>query len=109
MYVQLIDKDDFKSPILYIHADEEDFMNQIEIWLKQVKKIIIDYPIVTGLPLGRLDPNTAIVDLIRHLGNYFVENTPLSFLPSGHVYGNLRIINEEEVLKYGDQIVEIKL
>jgi len=109
MYVQLVGKHDLKSPILYIHADEDEFMEQINIWLKQVKKVIADYPEVNGLPLGRLEPAVAMVDLVRHLGNYFVENTPLSFLPAGHVYGCLGIRNEAEVLKYDEEIIEINL
>jgi hypothetical protein len=109
MYVRLVDKDNFKSPILYIHADEEEFMKQIELWLEQVKKVIADYPQVDGLPLGRLEPDTAMVDLVRHLGNYYVESTPLSFLPVGHVYGCLRLVNETDSLRYGHKVIEIKL
>ena len=109
MYIQLVDKDGFKSPILYIHADEDEFMAQIEIWRKQIQKVIAEYPHVDGLPLGRLEPATCMMDLIRHLGNYYVENTPLSFVPVGHVYGCLRILNEEEVLKYDNEITEINL
>jgi hypothetical protein len=109
MYVQLIDKDNFKSPVLYIHADEDEFMAQIKVWLVLVRKVIADYPSVNGLPLGRLEANTAIVDLIRHLGNYYVETTPLSFVPSGHVYGCLRLVNETDALKYGTDIIKINL
>jgi hypothetical protein len=109
MYVQLIDKDNLKSPILYIHADEDEFMTQIELWLAQMKKVIADYPQVKGLPLGRLEPNTAIVDLVLHLGNYYVKSTPLSFAPPGHVYGCLRLVNETDALKYGDKVIKIKL
>jgi hypothetical protein len=109
MYVQLVDKHNFHSPTLYIHADEVEFMDQIEVWLKQVRKVIADYPKVDGLPLGRLESATALVDLVRHLGNYYVESTPLSFVPAGHVYGCLRLVNEAEVLEAGEEITEIKL
>ena len=109
MNIQLVDKDGFKSPILYIHADEDEFMEQINLWLQQVRKTIVDYPKLDGLPFGRLDPSTCMVDLIRHLGNYYVENTPLSFASVGHVYSCLRLLNEEDVLKYSDEITEINL
>jgi hypothetical protein len=109
MYVQLIDKDRFKSPILYIHSDEDEFMAQIGIWLAQVKKVIADYSHASGLPLGRLEPDTAMVDLVRHLGNYYVESTPLSSLPAGHVYSCLRLVNETDVLKDGNEVIKIEL
>jgi hypothetical protein len=109
MYIQLVDKHGFKSPILYIHSDEEEFVEQINIWRNRIREIIINHPHANGLPLGRLEPNTCMVDLIMHLGNYYVENTPLSFVPKGHVYGCLSLMNEEDVLEYGDEITQINL
>lgn len=104
MYIQLIDKDNFKSPILYIHSDEEEFVEQIMLWKKSLHELRKNYPKVDGLPLGRLEPDVAMVDLIRHLGNYYVENIPLSFLPNGHVYGCLRLVNEAD-----EEVIEINL
>jgi hypothetical protein len=107
MLIQLIDKDGWRSPVLYIHSDEDEFMEQINLWLQEVRQIIKDYPSVDGLPLGRLDPETCMFDLARHLGNYYVESTPLSFAPAGHVYGCLKIFrNEDEI---DEEIVEINL
>jgi len=106
MFIQLIDKDGFKSPVLYIHSDEDEFMAQINLWLQQVYETIDSYPTLDGLPFGRLDPNTCMVDLIRHLGNYYVESTPISFAVPGHVYSCLRLWNEEDV---DDEIIQINL
>ena len=71
MYVQLVDKDNFRSPVLYIHSDEEEFMEQILAWKKDLLALRKEYPAVDGLPLGRLDPDVAMVDLLRYLGNYY--------------------------------------
>jgi hypothetical protein len=107
MYIQLVDKDNFKSPVLYIHSDEDEFMEQIQAWKKDLHELREEYPAIDGLPLGRLEPDTAMIDLLRYLGNYYVESTPLSFLPPGHVYGCLRIMDSKKV--YGEAITEINL
>ena len=108
MYIQLVDKDGFKSPVLYIHSNEDEFMEQINLWQQKVYEILDNYPHVDGLPLGRLDPNTCMVDLIRYLADYYIKSTPLSFVPAGHVYTTLAIKNEEN-LAAGDVITRINL
>ena len=109
MYIRLIDKGGWRSPIFHIHSDEEEFLQQIEVWKKEIHQIHKDYPHMDGLPLGRMDAGTCMFDLIRHLGNYYVESTPLSFIPKGHVYSCLKLIEdkEEETLKHED-VLEIK-
>ena len=107
MLIRLVDKDNFKSPVIRIHADGEEFMEQIELWKKEIHKIHDEYPHMDGLPLGRMDAGTCMFDLIRHLGNYYVESTPLSFVPKGHVYSCLKLL--ETIEKFDDEdITEIK-
>lgn len=108
MYVQLVDKHNFRSPVLYIHADENEFLEQIEIWRQDLFKWIKDNPKVGGMPLGRLEPATCIIDLMRHLIKFYVETTEFSFVAPGRVIGSLRLQNQEDIMNDEDPI-EIKL
>ena len=108
MYIQLIDKDGFLSSVLYIHSDYDEFRAEIDNWKQNLLAIVKSNKYVDGLPLGRLEAQTCMVDLIRHLGNYYVESTPLSFVEPGNVWSCLKLADQDEVLEYGNSIVEIK-
>ena len=108
MYIQLIDEHGFLSSVLYIHSDEEEFLEEIDNWKKNLLAIIKDNKHSNGLPLGRLEAQTCMVDLIRHLANYYVESTPLSFIPPGNVWSCLKLADQNEVLEYGEPITQIK-
>lgn len=107
MFIQLVDEHNFKSPLLYIHADEDEFMAEIEEWKEGLLKWAED-PLVQGLPLGRLDSNTCIVDLMRHLTKFYVESTELSFSKEGRIFGTLRLLNESYLDGMDEDVVEIK-
>ena len=108
MYIQLVDRDGFLSEVLYIHSDKDEFMTEVNNWKKNLLDIIKTNKYTNGLPLGRLEAQTCMVDLIRHLGNYYVESTPLSFIPAGNVWSCLKLASQNEVLEYGEPIIEIK-
>ena len=108
MYIQLVDEHNSKSPLLYIHADEDEFMAEIEEWRQDLFKWAKN-PEVRGLPLGRLEANTCIVDLMRHLTAFYVESTELSFA-KGRVFGTLRLLNESYLASYdSEEVIEISL
>ena len=105
MFLRLVDKDGFKSPILYIHSDEDEFMEQIREWKNELHRFIEDEnkakevggPNAGGImPLTRLDPETCLVDLVRHLSLYYTRTTPHS---KGHVTGCLRLVDYNPILK----------
>lgn len=97
MYVQLIDKHNFTSPILYIHCDKDEFMGQIEKWKTDLLQWIEENPEVKGLPLGRLEPNICMTDLIRHLTSYYAKVCAEQELPEyfqGRIPGTLHLMND---------------
>lgn len=107
MYIRLVDEHNFKSPILYIHSDEDEFMAEIEKWKKDLLEFVKNNPKVDGLPLGGFDASTCMVDLMRHLTQYYVESTEFSFVEKNiRVLGTLRLLNEDYLT--GHVVVEIK-
>ena len=90
MYIQLKDKDNFKSGILYIQCDEEEFLVQIYKWLKELKEWV-NTTIYTGMPLSRFEPDTAMVDLIWHLCEYYNKTSMLR--EKGRIIGTFRLIS----------------
>jgi len=102
MFVRLVDKDNWKSPVLYIHSDEKEFMVEIEKWKKDLLEWVasLDYD---NTPLARLDANTCIVDLLRHITDYHVRTTPGC---GGRIRATLRLFDESYA--DGDDIIEIK-
>lgn len=103
MFVRLIDKDGWKSPILYIHNDIDEFIREIEKWKAELLKWAKNTGF-KGTPLGRLDANSCIVDLLRHLTEYYVKTTPNC---EGRIFMTLRLFNES-YLTEGDIVKEIK-
>jgi len=76
MYLRLIDKGNFVSPILYIHADEEEFMGEVKRWKENMLQWIKNNPEMDCTPLGRLDAGVCMIDLLQHLAKYYVETIP---------------------------------
>lgn len=76
MYIQLVDKDNFSSPILRIHSDEEEFLREIKQWHVMLLLWLNMTPSVKHMPLSRLDPGVAIIDLLRVLTQYRKDNWP---------------------------------
>jgi hypothetical protein len=105
IFIRLIKRSDrqLKSPVLYIHNDEKEFMREIRKWKKDLiawsKEGYND-----GTPLGRREINTCIVDLLRHLTAYYVVTTPNC---GGHIRGTFRLVDEEYA--EGDTIKDILL
>ncbi len=103
MFLRLIDKDGWKSPVLYIHGDEKEFIKEIEKWKKDTLEWVKNSDF-DGTPLCRLDANTCMVDLLRHLTNYYIKSTPNC---EGRIIMTLRLFDEADVSE-GDDIIEIK-
>ncbi|KKN28304.1 hypothetical protein LCGC14_0855400 [marine sediment metagenome] len=103
MFLRLIDKDGWRSPVLYIHSDEKQFMEEIEKWKKDLLEWVKNSTF-RGTPLCRLDANTCIVDLLRHLTNYYTESTPNC---EGRIIMTLRLF-DNAYIDEGDVVIEIK-
>jgi len=102
MFIRLVDKDNFKSPALYIHSGEKEFLKVIKEWHSWLLYWIDKNPDMKGMPLGRLNPGTAVVDLLRVLTQYYVNSSPES---QGRAYATLSL--EENVPD--DHVKEINL
>lgn len=57
----------------------------------------------TGVPLGRLDAQICMVDLLRHLTSYYILTTPLC---EGHVIATLYLLNDNDYSQ--EEVIEIK-
>ena len=101
MLVRLVDKQGFKSPILYIHNDEDEFLEQIKLWRRNLL-IWAEKTNFKGLPLSRLEADICIVDLLRHLTSYYVLTSPLC---EGRITMTLRLLHGKY---YEEDITEIK-
>ncbi|HLD90812.1 MAG TPA: hypothetical protein VI911_07360 [Patescibacteria group bacterium] len=71
LYIRVVDKANFKSPILRIHNDDEEFIKVIYKWRDDLL-VWAAVPGNKGLPLGVIDAHTAMVDLLRELTAYYV-------------------------------------
>lgn len=77
MYIKFVEKinpDLNKSPVLYIHCDEdefEEFLNKYLIDLYEWQKTV-DFK---GFPLGRLEAPTVICDFMHKLTAYYLESS----------------------------------
>lgn len=91
IFIRLIDKDMFVSPILHIHHDEEEFLKEIESWKKGLLEWVKEDPRRDGMPLGRLDAGTCMIDLLRHLVEYYIKTTPNC---GGRVWATLKLIDQ---------------
>ncbi len=89
MYIQLKDKDNFKSGVLYIHCDTEEFLAQINKWLVELKDWVAS-TVYSGMPLSRFDPEVAMVDLIWYLCKYYDETSMLR--EKGRIIGTFRLV-----------------
>lgn len=106
MNIQLEDKDGLKSVILHIHSDEEEFLKEINKYIKELYEYI-KTSIYSGMPLHRLDPGVVMVDLVGHLHNYYVSTTLLRE-SKGRVIGGIRLI-DSSYLNENDEIHTIML
>ena len=114
MYIQLKEKSgNFKSPVLYIHNDEDEAEKIINIWLENLRDWANQEKFKRGgPPLSRLDANTAIVDLCYTLGQYYIDTTPKPEAISihdklEHVESWLRLFNYEDVKNENILIIEL--
>jgi hypothetical protein len=119
MYIRLVDKHNWKSPVLYIHADEKEWIEQIILWRKNLLAWCKKHPIMNGMPLGRLEASVCMVDLIRHLSEYYVNynNELAELMPDsitekyeGHIVSTFRLLGPPEAdgLEDVENIIEIK-
>lgn len=112
MYIQLVDKHGSESPLLYIHSDHEEFMAEINKW----KGGLLEWAkqdIVRGLPLGRLEASTCMVDLLHHLTGYFVECAKNDLAKyeyfQNRITNCLRLLNSDYLDSVDeDEVVKIK-
>jgi len=99
MYLQLIDKDNFKSVILYIHSDTDEFLKVIDAW----KDELLNYARQeqehngVGFPLSRLEVDTCIVDLLRVLTEYYVKTSAFIKPHTGRIMATMRLLNESDL------------
>jgi len=119
MYIRLVDRDNWKSPILYIHADEKEWLEQITIWRRNLLEWVKAYPAMGGMPLGRLEASMCMVDLLWHLTKYYVEYNEMlaEEMPNlviaqydGHIVSTFRLLGPPETdnLEEVDNIIEVK-
>ena len=105
MYIQLIDKDGFKSSVLNIFPNaEEEFLTKITLW-KEELLLWSKEKGFRGTPLGRLEAQTCMVDLIHYLTKYFVKSSDYC---DGRIVGTMGLINTEELM-HTAKIIEIKV
>lgn len=71
LYIRIVDKANFKSPVLRIHSDEDEFLKIINKWREELL-IWAAIPQNQGVPLSLIDAHTAMVDLLRELTAYYV-------------------------------------
>lgn len=106
MYVQLVEDENWKSPLLYIHSDKDEALQFIEEWKQSVIKFSKESKL--GTPLSRLDVNTAFCDLVFKVSAYYLETSGDTVKSQMFVQSWLRCFNESWV-KNKDEIVIIKL
>lgn len=87
-YIRLIDKDNFVSTPLHIQHDEDEFLAEIEKWKQSLLEWVKEDPLRDGMPLGRLDAGTCMIDLIRYLADYYSKTTPNC---GGRVWATLKL------------------
>ena len=94
MYIQLQDSGGFKSTILYIHNDCDRYIKAIEKWHVYLHIWLNHLPEMEGLPIGRFEPNIAIIDLLQYLiTNVYIAQDPLY---KGHITGGLYLYSDEQ-------------
>jgi len=108
MYVQLVEDANWRSPVLYIHCDEEETLQFINQWLKELIAWVLQDP-RGGMPLQRLDVNTAMVDLTFKLGQYYFDTMPDQVAEAGYVQSWLRLFNESKIADRSERIYIINL
>jgi hypothetical protein len=108
MYLQLKDKDGYLSPILRIHQDSEEFLAEVHKWRDGLFRWIEEDERRKGMPLGRLEPGTCMIDLLRHLTEYYKETTPNC---GGRVWATLKLLECKDYNEWqtAEDIIEIKL
>ena len=104
MFIQLIDKNGDKSPVLYIHSDVEEFIGEINNWALDLIQWRKDNPLEDGTPLWRGDASTCVVDLLRHLTEYYVKTDAHN---KGRIVATLRLYSDEDIDK-DDEIIIIR-
>lgn len=95
MYIQLKEDENWKSPVLYIHSDEDEALEFINNWKQEVKELAKNSKL--GTPLARLDVNTAFCDLLYKIGQYYLDTTGDTVGDAGFIQSWLRCFNESEI------------
>ncbi len=87
MYIQFVEQANpnlFKSPVLYIHCDEEEFKQFLNKYLEDLFK---------GFPLGRLEAPTVMCDFMHKLTLYYIENTGNLINSEGRIISWMRLLD----------------
>lgn len=90
LYIQIKEKNensDFDSPLLYCHSDRARCEEIVNEWLKWLNN---NPNIPKSTPLGRREAQTAIIDLLQPLTQYF-------FGTNSHITGMFRLIPPTKV------------
>lgn len=95
MYVQLKEDENWKSPVLYIHSDEDEALQFIEEWKQSVIRFSKESKL--GTPLSRLDVNTAFCDLVFKISAYYLESSGDTVKSQMFIQSWLRCFNESEI------------
>ncbi len=64
--MQFVDNDGFKSVVLFSHWGGLAFVEKAKKYVENLKTWIKSRDSKVGMPLTRLEPNTVMVDFIRH-------------------------------------------
>lgn len=93
LYIRFVEQDNpqlWRSPILYIHNDEEEFRKFLERYLKELYEWQkVHSKQWGGLPLGRLEAQTVICDFMYRLTNYYQKTYPPV---SGRIVSWMRLV-----------------
>lgn len=107
LLIQFYESKHFKSPVLYIHSDENEakaFLIDYVIKLKEWQaKTIYD-----GFPLGRLEPSVVMVDFLHKLTIYYMETTPAGN-KENRVLSWLRLYSQEDAQGHIEGITKIEI
>lgn len=88
--IQLLDRYGNYSPVLDFHCDEEEFIAQVELWLRSLLHWQSVNEDCHGQPLGRLEVEVCMVDLMRHITAYEVKAMSAS-RHIGRIIGTIRL------------------
>lgn len=106
MYIQLKEDEYWKSPVLYIHSDEDEALNFVNNWREEV----IAFSKIGGVqtPLKRLEVSTAFCDLLYKISVYYLETGHEQIKLEGRIQNWLRCHNESELVGEDIHVIYLK-